>query len=302
MKFLQATIIALTLCFPPVVVFAQTPDTQLAALVPACEGKTCSACNLIELANNGIQWLITISFLFFAVLAVRAGIKLVVSQGNAGALQDAKSSFTNAFIGLIIILVAFILVDTIMRQLVKGNGNIEGYGPWSEVRCATQVDSTLVPNSFAGDPEFTPPPTNYGTLAAPDPTADGQFTYQSGISAQRIHASAALNRMLNCLATKLPANVGEISSISDGRIISGSKTWSQCRLGGQSVGCAHTDGSLHYGGSGSVGQCGDKSFAVDFGDEQNVRTICAAANSCGRNNCSVHNGNHVHLSVPIVCN
>ncbi len=121
-----------------------------------CSGKNCSACDFVVLGNTAIKWLITISFLFFAVLAVRAGIKLVVSQGNPSALSDAKSSFTNAFIGLIIILIAFILVDTIMRQLVKGSGVIEGYGPWNEVVCSKQVESRMIEGFYAGDPIFTP--------------------------------------------------------------------------------------------------------------------------------------------------
>ncbi len=118
-----------------------------------CSGRNCSACDFVVLGNTAVKWLIGISFLFFAVLAVRAGFKLVISQGNAGALTEAKSSFTNAFIGLIIILVAYILVDTIMRQLVKGSGVIEGYGPWNEVVCSKQVESTTE-LTFEGDPEF----------------------------------------------------------------------------------------------------------------------------------------------------
>jgi hypothetical protein len=134
----------------------------------SCEGRFCSACDFVVLGNTAIKWLITISFLFFAVLAFRAGIKLVTSQGNSGALEEAKSAFTNAFIGLIIILLAFLLVDTIMRQLVKGNGTIEGYGPWSEVKCAKQVEP-VAPDAknpyFSGDAVFVPMPAQYNSSA-----------------------------------------------------------------------------------------------------------------------------------------
>ena len=121
----------------------------------SCSGSNCSACDFVVLGNTAIKWLIIISFLFFAVLAFRAGIKLVTSQGNSSALTDAKSSFTNAFIGLVIILLAFLLVDTIMRQLVKGSGTIEGYGPWNEVRCSKQVEPKKAQEGyFDGDAEF----------------------------------------------------------------------------------------------------------------------------------------------------
>jgi len=108
-----------------------------------CEGEECSACHFVELANRLIKWLIGIVVILFAVLAVWAGFGLVTSGGNPSALQDAKSRFTNAFIGLLIVLSAWLLVDTLMRGIVNGaDGEIAGYGPWSEVQCATQSEST----------------------------------------------------------------------------------------------------------------------------------------------------------------
>jgi Type IV secretion system pilin/Transglycosylase SLT domain len=127
-----------------------------------CSGTNCSACDFVVLGNTAIKWLIGISFLFFAILAVKAGVGLVISRGNPSALSQAKSSFQNAFIGLIIILVAWLLVDTIMRQLVKGNGTIEGYGPWSEVQCSVQNTTTTTANYFDGDEEFVPRVTATG--------------------------------------------------------------------------------------------------------------------------------------------
>ena len=159
------TLTLATLFFTQVAYAQETPTPDSPSGFISCEGKSCSACDFVVLGNTAIKWLIGISFLFFAVLAVRAGIKLVTSQGNPGALQDAKSSFTNAFIGLVIILVAWLLVDTIMRQLVKNSGTIEGYGPWSEVRCSVQVESTAKAGYYPGDPEFEPLPMPAGTCA-----------------------------------------------------------------------------------------------------------------------------------------
>jgi hypothetical protein len=270
-----------------------------------CSGADCSPCDLVVMFNTILKWVMLMIFLIFAIIAVKAGINMVV-KGTASELSAAKKSFVNAFIGLFIILAAWLMIDTLLRSLLDG-GNLDavhsGYGPWSKIQCAYQVTPGVTSGYFPGDPEFVPPPVSYGTNATPSATADGRVRYQtSAISAQWSHASPPLQNMLNCIARIVPAGVGQISSISDTRIVSGTKTWAQCRLGGQSAGCAHKVGSLHYGGRGSVGQCGDRSFAVDYGDETNVRAICSAANACGRNNCSVHNGDHVHLSVPITCN
>jgi hypothetical protein len=302
LSFLILPLITLAQYQPPISEDGVITGTKN-GLVP-CEGAGCSTCDLVVLANTGIKTLLALSFLFFAILAVKAGVGLVVSQGNPGALTKAKESFTNAFIGLIIILVAFLIVDTLLRQILRGGtGDVNGYGPWAKVQCAEQVEPGLKAGFFGGDPEFVPgdaavESSTFGTMTA-DPNADGALSYQGGISQQRVHASAPLERMLSCIGKTVPPNVGQISSISDTRIISGTKTWAQCRLGGKNV-CGHVENSFHYG---STGKCGDKSYAVDFGDELNVKIICAAANSCGSvASCSVHNGNHVHLSIPITCN
>ena len=103
-----------------------------------CSGTTCSPCDLVVLFNTLLKWFMGIAFLIFAILAVKAGVTMVVS-GSSGSLEAAKKSFTNAFIGLIIILAAWLIVDTLMRGLLGGNGDIKGYGPWSDVKCATQA-------------------------------------------------------------------------------------------------------------------------------------------------------------------
>ncbi len=158
------TIIILSFLILPLITLAQyRPPVsdegiitgQNNGLVP-CEGSFCGTCDVIILANTGIKMLLTLSFLFFAVIAVRAGFKLVISQGNSGALSEAKQGFTNAFIGLIIILVAWLIVDTFLRQLLAGGtGDVNGYGPWSKVQCTTQVEPGVAQEGqFDGDPEF----------------------------------------------------------------------------------------------------------------------------------------------------
>ena len=128
------------------------PDVSSGYIAPGlgfvpCSGEGCSACHFVILANTIIKWLITISFLLFAVLAVMAGFKLVTSGGNPSARSAAKSSFTNAFIGLIIIMAAWLAVDTLLRGLlgkdgVLSDGQVSGYGPWSQVQCASQYSAS----------------------------------------------------------------------------------------------------------------------------------------------------------------
>ncbi|MEZ4195269.1 MAG: D-Ala-D-Ala carboxypeptidase family metallohydrolase [Candidatus Paceibacterota bacterium] len=121
-----------------------------------CSGTDCSACSLASLVNEVIVWLFGIVFMIFAVLMVVAGFGLVTSGGNTSALQAAKSKFTNAMIGLLIMMSAWLIVDTIMRGLVGGGdtgqpvGEISGWGPWSEVKCMVQT-VTILPEDLKNE-------------------------------------------------------------------------------------------------------------------------------------------------------
>lgn len=123
------------------------------AQLAGCTGLDCSACNIVSMANGLITWLIGILFVVFALLLAIAGVKLVTSGGNHHALDEAKSSFMNAIIGFIIILSAWLIVDTIMRGLVgrpgeEGmiGGEATGWLFWSEIECSemTETDQETV--------------------------------------------------------------------------------------------------------------------------------------------------------------
>jgi len=127
-----------------------SPETTFAQVIMAgvCEGTTCSACHIAVLANTLIDWLIGVILVLFAVLVVVAGFGLVTAQGNPAAVTDAKSKFTNAFIGLLIVLSAWIVVDTLMRALVGGSGEIQGFGPWSSIECGSQSEAETINRSL----------------------------------------------------------------------------------------------------------------------------------------------------------
>jgi hypothetical protein len=167
-----------------------TDGTVDKGFVP-CSGNGCSACDFVVMANTIIKWLIGISFLFFALLAVIAGFKLITAGGNPGALRDAKSSFTNAFIGLIIILAAWVLVDTLMRTLTQStDGTILGHGPWSQIQCGSQVRSDTVAGYFAGDEAAIMQPPSFRPA---DPSSRGRsmtLTLQGGGSVEVLPCAA----------------------------------------------------------------------------------------------------------------
>lgn len=126
-----------------------------------CSGTDCSACNFVQLLNLLIQWLLGIVFVVFAALMTVAGFGLVTSGGNQAALDAAKSKFTNAIIGIIIMLAAWLIVDTLLRGTLAGGGVITGWGPWAEVQCMVQTQTF----EWAGDPDAQSSVNNASTTA-----------------------------------------------------------------------------------------------------------------------------------------
>ena len=150
---------------------AQDTTQTAAAGFVTCDGVDCSFCNLVEMANIIIIWLFGILFLIFAVIMFAAGFGLVTAGGNEVALDAAKKKFQNALIGIVIIMAAWLLIDTIMKGLLT-DGQLKGWGPWSEVECKEQTvaveyvreaangDTT---DRFPADGTVRPPATVSGT-------------------------------------------------------------------------------------------------------------------------------------------
>lgn len=135
----------------PSLVFAQA-----GGLVP-CGGQNGDPCNtndVVGFANSMIDYLIKALGVIAVIVMVYAGFKLVVSAGNEGEWTKAKELFTNVIIGIILILAAWLIVDTVLKGLTG-----RGLGDWTE-----ELQMT--------DPSPTAPtaPNNYGV------SADGRYT------------------------------------------------------------------------------------------------------------------------------
>lgn len=121
------------LVFVPVFVHAQS---IIPTIVPReCRigdvAKNCGICQLAELVRNLLNVAIFGAVIAAAVLFAWTGFKFVTARDNSGALNAAKGMFRNVFIGLIIILAAWLIVNTIMSFMV--NGNLSAVGPWNKL-------------------------------------------------------------------------------------------------------------------------------------------------------------------------
>lgn len=170
--------------------FPETISATTTAGIVTCDGYNipCDTCKLTEMVNTGIKLLFGAVGLIFAVIMMKAGLGLTTSGGNQAALEAAKRAFQNAIIGLLIIMAAWLLVDTLMRTLLKDDGDLgatfTGWGPWSEVRCVSMAVTqpwSRSPTDGLPPGDVTPPAVEPGTMSHADAVAalGGAFTISS---------------------------------------------------------------------------------------------------------------------------
>jgi hypothetical protein len=123
-----------------VVVFLTLPELVSAAgLVPCGDASAgepmCEFCHFVMMANEILLWLIGLLFVVFAVVIAIGGFGLVTSGGRPEAKNEAKSKVINGLIGLVIVLAAWLLVDTMLRALLPGDDPQVNGRPWNAIEC-----------------------------------------------------------------------------------------------------------------------------------------------------------------------
>ena len=100
-------------------------------IVPeTCTGPTCDCGDLVKLASNILNTGIYIAVILSAILFAWAGIQYVTNAANPEGKNRAKEVLRNVIIGLVVILAAWLIVDTLMKTLqVK----LQGTGAWNAI-------------------------------------------------------------------------------------------------------------------------------------------------------------------------
>ncbi len=192
-----------------IIVGSLIPDTTLAQGIGVpCDGPDCNFCHFITLANNVIAWLIGVLAVVFGAMIFAAGFGLVTSGGNPSKLEEAKKNMTNALIGIIIVLAAWLIVDTLLKAtLPEGRTTV---GPWNQVQCE---QSQLV-----GD-DYVPDPTTVGNgvgevlggVSGDNICAVTPLTPITDSAAQQLESGSRVvfnNPVLQACANKLVSRIG----------------------------------------------------------------------------------------------
>ena len=210
---------------------------------------------------------LTIGGILAALMLMAGGLLWLTSGGDSSKVTKAKSLIGGSITGLIILFSAYMILYEVNPELTK----------------LKPININSISDTGSGSA------SSLSTIIT-----DG-WEWDSGIINQVGDASPELSSFINCMRKNLPNGVGRISSISDNNFI-GKLTLCETNCSG----CVHSCGSCHYGG----GLKTNKSYAIDFGDEENKTELVKAANICGvfeepnKPGFILDEGNHLHMSVP----
>lgn len=141
-------------CFFPILI-------QAAGLVP-CGGEgedPCGLCHLLVLIQNVLHFAMEMAFLVVVVLIVYGGLRWVFSLGKEENIKAGQRIITNAMIGLVIILAAWLIVNTVF-WLIAIMGGDDYTGTWYNIECEELESSVPIATqsgSGAAEPDSATP-------------------------------------------------------------------------------------------------------------------------------------------------
>lgn len=91
----------------------------------------CTFCHSIVVVRNIINILVKFSVALAVAFLVWGALKIVISAGRPQVIQEGRKAITSAVVGLIIVLGAWVIINTLLSFIV-GAGNF----PWNSIQCS----------------------------------------------------------------------------------------------------------------------------------------------------------------------
>ncbi len=145
-------------------------DKNSSGIVPCGDAgeQACNFCDLVKLADNSLSFAVYFSVFVATLLFAYAGFLYVTAVGDTGKISTATGIFGKVVVGMIIVLTAWLVVDTVMKTFFDKSDLAENFGPWNDIKCAPRpVDTTFsttkkVNDNNKGQVEVVPSkPTTY---------------------------------------------------------------------------------------------------------------------------------------------
>lgn len=102
-----------------------------------------------------MTWFIQTMTIVIALIFAWGGMEMVMSGGDEGKVHHGKEKMTNSIVGFIILLSAWLVVDTVLKTFVTG----AELGVWNAIQCVDPVarTQTSTPGSVSTLPSGTLP-------------------------------------------------------------------------------------------------------------------------------------------------
>lgn len=128
-------------------VYAQTASSgeeNLTPLVQCGHDRPCTICDLLVGIKGVIDYLTYMMAIVGLFIITVAGVIYIVSSGDSGLVNKAKSAIKNTLVGIVIVLVAWLIVVTVLNLLsakdIGGDGvSLTKTGTWT-FECSTKSD------------------------------------------------------------------------------------------------------------------------------------------------------------------
>jgi len=99
-------------------------------LVP-CKGADCTAEDLYTLIGNVIRFALDFAAIIAVVIILWGGFLILISGGSTDRLSQGKGAITAAIVGLIIVLSAWLIVNTLISLFTT----CSGWNAFGGIRC-----------------------------------------------------------------------------------------------------------------------------------------------------------------------
>ena len=158
---------------------------------------------VIMTINNVITLSITLAIVFVApIMLAYSGFLLVTNAFNPSAKEDAKKMITNAIVGIVIALAAWMIVDALMAVLYHPTDPEQWGGTWSELItgggipvCIPVASSLHQVAPGVGAAGVSPDGT---VTTAPSPVGPGQYTHAEALAVLQAHGNISLSSTGGC--------------------------------------------------------------------------------------------------------
>lgn len=142
-------------------------------------GDLCTICDIWALADKVINFLLfTLATPILIIVLIVGGFIYLTSGGNPKKTETAKGLITSAIFGIIIAFAAWLIVDTILKTLVKGNLTIA----WQEIEeCPDPIEPEV--------PDLSKLPKLPPIITTPGTYTDEEARQQIELAGILIHSS-----------------------------------------------------------------------------------------------------------------